>query len=245
VNNNISITEAELQHIDDYITGRLSTADKLSFEQKLANSEDWTQKLNHVVLLSTGIQEAALREKLDEFHSATTVTKPLAPVRNINRFKSFAVAASVIAVVSTLSWVFFFKQSPDEKMYAAFYKPDPGLSTEMGVSDNYIFDRAMVDYKTGEFKNAIESWSKLLAANATNDTLHYFIAAAQMADKNIPAAIAHFDKVLQNPQSVFINDAQWYKGLALLKQGKKQEAMAIIEKTDHSQKQALLLKLKD
>ena len=245
MNNNIDITEQELELIDNYLANRLGEADKAAFEAQLAGSEQWREKLKQVKLLSTGIQEAVLRERLNDFHSEASESKAPATIRSISWVKRLAVAASIIAVISALSWVLFFKQSPEEKMYMAFYKPDPGLSTQMGISDNYIFDRAMVDYKTGKYKAAIESWNKLLATNAANDTLQYFIASAQMADNNPAAAIAGFEKVLQTPQSVFTNDAWWYKGLALLKQGKKQEAIAAIEKGEHTQKQPLLLKLKD
>ncbi|MBC7933885.1 MAG: hypothetical protein H7Y86_00805 [Rhizobacter sp.] len=245
MNNNITITEQELELIDNYLAGRLTGADKAAFEAQLAGNEEWKAKFSQVKLLAIGIQEAALREQLPQFHGEAEHYKKLASVKNINWIKRLSIAASVIAIISVLGWVLFFKQPAEEKMYTAFYKPDPGLSTEMGLSDNYIFDRAMVDYKTANYKAALESWNKLLAVNAGNDTLHYFIASAQMADNNPTAAIAGFDKVLQNHQSVFTNDALWYKGLALLKKGKKQEAIAAIEKAEHSQKQTLLLKLKE
>lgn len=243
--NNIHITEDELNLIDQYLAGQLTNQEKLAFEEQLSGNEAWKIKFNEVKLLSVGIQESSLREQLNDFHNHTMASKIIAPVKKMSWVKRLTAAASILFFISLLSWLFFFKPSAEEKIFASFFQPDPGLSTAMGVSDNYDFDRAMVDYKTKNYNAAIQSWSKLLETNAGNDTLHYFIGAAQIANKNETAAITHFDKVLQNTGSVFISEALWYKALALIKQGKKQEAIPLIEKTSHSQKQALLLKLKD
>ncbi len=62
----------------------------------------------------------------------------------------------------------------------------------MGIGDNYLFNKAMLDYKTGNYKKAIDEWSKLKTSMPQNDTLNYFLGAAQQADGNSAAAIASF-----------------------------------------------------
>lgn len=243
--NNINITEEELQQIDQYLSGQLSSNEKEIFEQRLTDDLAWAAKFNEIKLLSLGIQETTLRTQLNTLHSIATDSKKPTVIKNMNWIKKLAVAAVFIAFISTLGWFLLFKKSMDQKLFAAFYKADPGLATVMSVSDNYEFERAMVDYKTANYLQAIERWEKLTKQDAANDTLLYFIASAKMASKELPAAVDLFEKVIANKNSVFKGEAYWYKGLALLKLGKKQEAITAIEQSNHPQKTALLLKSKD
>lgn len=235
------ISEDELLQIDQYLSGSLTETEKEIFEKRLATDPAWAEKVQKIKLISVGIQESALRADLQKKNK-----KPdAAPVRNINWLKRLSVAAVLLVAVSTLTWVFFFRPSADQKLFAAYYHPDAGLPTEMGVSDNYAFERAMVDYKRADYKAAISGWNGLLKQSPANDTLQYFIACAQMADNNPSAASTGFDAVIKQAGSVFTPDAYWYKGLLLLREGKKDAAVMSIERSAHPQKAALLHKLKE
>lgn len=245
MNNNIHITEEELQEIDQYLSGQLSPLEKEAFEQRLQADAGWSAKFNEIKLLAVGIREVSLRDQLDRLHNNLKLQDKPKVVRRMTWLKKLAAAAVLLIVISTLGWFFLFKKSSGEKLFATYYKPDPGLATVMGVSDNYEFERAMVDYKTGDFSAALERWQKQLQQNAGNDTLQYFIASAKLANKAQQEAIDMFDKVIANKKSVFNAEAYWYKGLALLQQGKTGEASMAISNSNHPQKAALLLKLKD
>jgi tetratricopeptide (TPR) repeat protein len=236
-NNQLNITEPELALIDEYITGKLSLPEKEAFEERLQKEPEWKQKVEEVKLLSLGIQEAALRQKLETFHTHQPVK-----VREISWLRRLSAAAVFIGLIG-LCWWIFIKPSAEEKLYAGFYKPDAGLATEMSVSENYNFERAMVDYKTGKYSAAIDSWKKLLGENPTNDTLNYFIGSAYIANKDAASAINYFDAVLKTGLPAFASESHWYKGLALIRIGKKEEAIVAINASSHPQKAALLRKL--
>nr|WP_303626606.1 tetratricopeptide repeat protein [Ferruginibacter sp. HRS2-29] len=103
----------------------------------------------------------------------------------------------------------------------------------------------MVDYKTGKYSAAIDSWKKLLPLNPGNDTLNYFIGSAYLANKDGASAIGYFNDVLKTGRTAFSSEALWYKGLALIRLGKKDEAIEAISSSGHPQKAALLHKLKE
>lgn len=241
MNKNTNFTEEELQLAEQYMSGNMNIDEKAAFEKMLAADAAWNEKFIAIRLLITGVQEASLREEMQQWNEK----KMEVPVRSVSWMKSLAIAASIIIAISVVGWMWFFKKSANEQLYADFYKPDPGLATKMSVSDNYEFERAMVDYKTGQYKAALERWNKQLTANTGSDTLQYFIAAANLGDNNPELAIQYFDKVIEQTNSAFKIEAYWYKGLALLQQGKEQEAIAVIEQSAHPQKDALLKKLKD
>lgn len=236
------IPQDEFELIERYLSKELSTTEQLAFEQRLAADTQLQQWLKQARLFSVGIQEAALTEKIETFHSVPDLNKQ-APVVKINWIKRIAVAAAVILAVTTgVIWLTSQKNT-NEKLYAAYFKPDPGLPTVMGVEENYAFDKAMVDYKTGQYTAAIDSWMKLKETNPNSDTLNYFIGAALLAKQETKNAIACFDKVTANTKTVFLNEAYWYKGLAFLKEGKQQEAIICIQQSKHPQMEALLKKL--
>ena len=86
----------------------------------------------------------------------------------------------------------------------------------------------MLDYKTGNYIKAINEWSKLKTGTSSNDTLNYFLGAAQQADGNNASAIALLQSMTADAEKPFYKDACWYTGLALLKQGKINKAIPIL-----------------
>ena len=43
------------------------------------------------------------------------------------------------------------QETVHQKLFAQFYQEDPGLITAMSSEGQYEFDRAMVDYKSGNY----------------------------------------------------------------------------------------------
>ena len=114
----------------------------------------------------------------------------------------------------------------------------------MGVSDNYLFNKAMLDYKTGNYKKAINEWSKLSISIRPNDTLKYFLGAAQQADGNSAAALLLLQTMAADVANPFYKDACWYTALALLKQGNVNEAIPYLEQSGRPESTQLISQLK-
>ena len=247
MNRDIDISQEEFEAIEEYIQQQMTAEEKEAFTKKLSTDLALQHKLEMVKLVILGIQEAELKKKLEEFHNGIFSTKK-------NRFqqptKTFAikkwlVAASVLVIVGLGSFLFLNRDTKEEKIFASYYQPDPGLISAMSATENYLFDRAMVDYKVGDYDAAIKTWESLLASKPENDTLNYFIGSAWLAKEKENMAITHFKKVLDNENSFFRNDALWYTGLALLKSNEKMEALGFIEKAEHDNKAKLLEELKN
>ena len=102
----------------------------------------------------------------------------------------------------------------------------------------------MLDYKTGDYKKAIDEWSKLKTGMPKNDTLNYFLGVAQQADGNSAAAITLLKSMAADAAKPFYKDACWYTGLAFLKQGAVNEAIPYLEKSGRPESSELINKLK-
>ncbi len=243
-NQDIHISLEEWEEIEAYLNGSLST-DKLQvFEQRLQSENNLFAKVEKVKLSLLTVEEAGLRADLETFH-ARLKTKPVVSItthKKNNLTKWLAIAAVFIAIAVT---TVLYLQQPDEheKIYSSFYKPDPGLSTTMSETDNYEFEKAMVDYKTGNYEKALAVWQNLLKQNPQSDTLNYFVGNAYLAQNESKVAIPYFEKVIANTDSEFLNDAYWYLGLSLIKEGKNKEAIVYIRQSKHLQVPSLLKQL--
>lgn len=247
MNRNTDIPEEELEIVERYILKQMPREEYDAFTAKLQNDASLQNKVKSVRLLLIGVQEAALNNKIEDFHNDFFSSKKneTKPGNKRMVMKRWLAAASVIVLAGLGTLLFFNQSNSQEKIFTEYYRPDPGLITAMSSSDNYLFDRAMINYKTGEYASAIESWGKLLKAGPGSDTLNYFLGSAHLAQGNNDEAIIFLKKVLSDTASVFYKDANWYTGLALLKSNKEKEAIPFIENSDHQNKEALLLKLKE
>lgn len=238
------LSEQELELISRYLHGELDTEERKAFEERLAADGELRQKVEEVEALAIGVREVNLADRLHEWHGEAADTGGgKAQVRPLyRRWWVVAVAAAVLLVTAGV-WFLEWGQPMEKKLFARYYKPDPGLPTLMGVSDNYTFENAMVDYKTGDYQKAIAVWQQLLKENPASDTLNYFIGSAYLAEAEADSAAAYFDKVVAVPGSAFLSDAHWYKALTLLREGKKEEAIAELQRSGHHAKDALHIEL--
>lgn len=234
-----------MESIEQYLLGETSTEERLAFETKMESDNVWAAKVNEVKLLLAGIETSSLKERLDNYHINVKKNHPQTSGGKIISMRFKLLAAASVALLTAMSvWLFTMKENKYEKLYNAYYKPDPGLMSAMGASDNYLFNKAMLDYKTGEYKKAIGEWSKLKDGLPQNDTLNYFLGVAQQADGNSAAAIALLKSMAMDTAKPFYKDACWYIGLALVKQGTVNEAIPYLEKSARPESSELINKLK-
>lgn len=233
------IPQEEFELIEQYILKQMPPEAYNAFTGRLENDNELQEKVHTVKLMLTGIQEAVLTPQVSSFHREVA-----GPVIKKFTAKQWLAAASVVLLAGLGLVLFFSRNVKEEKLFARYYHPDPGLVTAMGVSENYQFDHAMIDYKTKNYDKAIASWKQMEAASPQNDTLHYFIGSAFLA-KNLPdSAITYLRKVIADTSSVFLNDAYWYLGLAFLKEKNTAEAIRFLEQARYDDKEALLSALK-
>ena len=246
MNRNTDITPEELATIERYIFKQMPQDEYETFSRKLEEDEDLREKTKSTRLLLLGIQEAELTDRIDAFHKDLPFFKQKKVKRaaKVFSFKKWLVAASVIILVGVGALLFFNHFNTQEKLFSKYYQPDPGLITAMGISQNYLFDHAMIDYKTKKYDSAIKAWQKLLAEKPDNDTLNYYMGSALLASDKSEEAIPYFEKVAKDTGSYFLDDSYWYLGLALVKQQKNEKAIFYIEKAKHANKEALLKQLK-
>lgn len=239
-----NITQEEFERIEAYLNNSLSKGDLQIFENRLENEEGFAAKVEDIKTVLTGIETQALKEQLNEFHK--DISTPAKDTIQFNpkvkslQWRKIAVAAALIIAAGSF-W--FLNRNSNNQLYADFYSPDPGLPTTMSSTNNYEFYEAMVAYKQGYYKDALNTWTNQLKTKVDNDTLNYFVGSALLADKKEHKAISYLQEVINTDNSVFKNEAFYYLGLAYLKNNNKEKAIEYLLKSDFTKAKDLLKKL--
>ncbi|MFT4204757.1 MAG: hypothetical protein QM610_12700 [Chitinophagaceae bacterium] len=217
MNNDLHITQQEMELIEHYLKDELSETEAIAFEEKKRTDADWQQKIDEMTLLALGISEAVLQEKLNEIHKELKTHQPTT-IRRKSNTKRWLAAASVIALI-ILSGLLFFKKPKNEKLYMAYYRPDPGLPVVMGndTKNNYTLYDGMIGYKEGNDEKAIQKWKSIGDEKGYSDTLNYYIGIAYLHQASYPKALQYLQKVCGTQPSAYKEKATWYMALIHIK----------------------------
>lgn len=234
------ISNEDLVLISKILNNEADEDEKILFEKRIEKEPDFKSKAEEIKLLITGIREANLAKEMDRFHQKMDEgKKPENNIRRMNLIKFSWWAAAALVIIIAGIW-FYTTGNNQHDIYANFYKPDPGLPTLMSSTENYDFEKAMVDYKMGEYAKAIDSWENLYEKNTNNDSLAYFLASAYLANNEPEKAKPLFEKMLQFKESDFLLDTYWYLGLIYLDENEIQKGKEMIKKSNHQNKDKIL-----
>ncbi len=234
-NKKIENTQETQELIDAYLLGDLNTKELADFNERLKLNPDFRNMVEEQRLLFKSVEEYNLRNTLDGYHTDMKEwqKKWLSP-------SWLSIAASILILIGVVSWVILKSGNSAEKIFAANFKPDPGLPTTMGTSSEYEFYYGMVNYKRKEYAEAIARWEPIYGANPENDTLIYFLGVANLADGNPRQAKNYLQRVKKKTESTFYEDAKYYLALSLLRENNIEEAIETLQNSSSTANISLL-----
>jgi hypothetical protein len=198
-----------LDQIDEYLMDRMSAEVRTQFETALvadpalANTVEELRQIKHAI----GYQLYRRRRK--------------------TMYLLAAIAACVLVCVGV-----FFMNSAEKprgtKLYTEYYSQDPGLPTLMDSgTEEYVFYQGMVDYKSGNYRAALERWHSVDGSNQYADTLTFYMAMAHLGLNDLAQAFDHLAQV--NESGPFGQKRNWYSALIALKHGDLQTTRQLLE----------------
>lgn len=243
---NNPISPKLLDTIERYLKNTMDTEERHVFEKKLKQDPTLQQQVKDFETILFGVRKAVFKTKAIDFHkeliNKDSEIKADTKVFKLN-FKYMSIAASIAILIGGF-W-FFNKPKSNEALFNKYYIEDRGLETNMGESDNYTFDDAMVDYKQKKYNLAINKWSTLLKNKPENDTLNYFLGVAHLANKNENKAINYLKEATKTTESEFLNEAYFYLGLSYLKMDNTDLAIEYFEKSNSKTSKTIISELKN
>lgn len=235
-----------METIESYLNGQLNTRELDDFERLMAIDDDFKAQVEEVRTMLFGIEAQSLKEQLDDFHNEIPKSKTQTTAKQKVRFLRYSRIAAAAAIIIAIGGIWFFSGSPNKKLYAKYFKPDPGLPTTMSSTDNFEFYDGMVSYKYGDYDIAIEKWKLLSEKKPENDTLNYFLGVAHLANKSEAEAIPYLERSIEAEDNfVFLDEAYLYLGLAYIKTGNIELAKKNLSLSNAEKSKDIRLKLKD
>ncbi len=220
-----------VEEFDRYWFEQLSQAELEAFRQRLEEEPETREWFEEYRLQVLTVEEAGLRKRLDEFHEDARTERKPSGVPVIALVRQYWAAAALILALAIPLWI-QYSSAKEERLFNTFFVTDPGLPTVMGRSDNFQFYDAMVDFKAGDYAEAIEKWEALAQANPPNDTLDYFLGVAHLSEGHTSRAIEYLERVISDEPVAFRDDTYFYLGLSHLRRGQIDLAVKFLEQSE-------------
>jgi hypothetical protein len=226
--------------IDRYLNRAMDEQEKRSFLLLLDRDPALRQEFANQEKLTELIGLAAMQEELQSIHTEMEAGSQSAPVRApVKRMTGrwWLAAAAILILVVGRYFLAGTSDTPEKKLFATWYEPEPGTPTLMGAgqNDHGLMD-AMVDYKTKDYRAAILKFGALLSAGAQSpmpsqaDTVAFFyLASSYIGEGQSDSAYMMFGR-LAGPGDHYSRLAQWYEALTCLSLGRREEARSLLLK---------------
>ncbi len=94
---------------------------------------------------------------------------------------------------------------------------------------NSLRNRGILSFKVKSYKEATDDFEKYLIGNRKDYEIIYKAGVAYYHQKRYNVALNKFNKIIKGDFNKFVEGAEWYKSLTLLKQGRKEEALKLLK----------------
>ncbi len=232
----------EQQLIENYLSGRLSTEESISFESRMAEDAEFRQRVN----THSSIQELLVDEKTLSFrrlvddvrHDYEKDNKESSGLkvkrvgsRRIWR-QAIAVAATVLILLVPAYWLLFYEESMTAGQIAGeFMEPYPLPGVYRGADEETKL-KALEAYESGRYDEAGIYYESLIS-NEPDNELHLFASGlCYLFDDKPKNAIPIFRKIVEGKNMLIEQQARWYLAMSYLKADDSAMAKKVLERID-------------
>ncbi len=224
--------EKQTEIMEAYLQGKLSATEKEAFESQLEQDQDLRAALQNHQRMMNAIRETEFRKVLKEIQQQKE-EKQGPKIRRTNPML-IGIAASVLLLIGAF-WVFMPNQNQKLNRQLATVALDPGLPTSLSATTNPDFAEGMNAFKREDYETARNLWQPLLIESPTNDTLLFYMAQIELEATNNGSAQEKFRQLLNQSGSIFFEKAHWYLAVALLREGKIEEATKLLREVQQKE----------
>ena len=225
-----------MKHVDriiQYLSGDLSDAEKKAFEEELNSdprlSEEYEEVSRAYNLVSSELKkrdEAHFRAALNKVMLSEGPSRNRRPPNRRPRLYLLIPVAASLALLLTL----YLVNRLEPAAFSRFYKPDSdrvllALSGETRGSA----DSGIQQYRSGNYQSAYEKLDQIYREDAGNhQALLFLLLAAIELDRS--ERIVGIIRVTElDPESRLDQCLSWYTSLAMLKNGRTEEAASMLQ----------------
>lgn len=223
----MSKEQEKFDDIERYLLDK--SADKESFQQRMAENEELTEEVDLHREVFDGVRNAAIREKIKDIHLKHTESKI---AKSDGKFPLWTVgiAASValLAIVFAGYKLLFTTVYDHDSLYSQYFSPYPDAVSVRG-GDNEQIGEAMRLYSSGLYQEAIISMSEVPVEARQYADIRFYQALSLLETHQTGKAIDLLEQLYQIDKYRFFPQVKWYLALAYLKNDQPQICTKYLE----------------
>ncbi len=133
MSNDQDISLSQFEDIERYLLQEMEPEEATAFAVRLSPDAVLKAKTDELRLTFLAIQEGKLQSRLNQFHQHEIKTASDKKVFTVfSNGTRWLAAASIILVAAIAAWL-FLKPASGEALYAAYFKPDDGPISAIGI----------------------------------------------------------------------------------------------------------------
>jgi tetratricopeptide (TPR) repeat protein len=224
--------------IERYNAGEMSDAEIQWFQKEL----DGNEKLRKEVLLRKHTDDilkeqsiVSLRNKLSEIERKRASDIPKRSSRKPVYIR-YAAAIAGLAIIGSIV-LFNGKSLSSDQIIENYYKTYQAPASQRSGSSqsNPDFVLALEFYNTSDYARAATLFSKVIESNPKDMQSVLLSGVSNFEDKKYPEAKQSFVTVISDNNNLFIETAEWYLALCLVKTGEKEKAITLLNKVKNEE----------
>lgn len=226
--------------IDKYFDGEMKKNELVEFENEMKSNKQLKAEVELQKEIKDSLHDKRifdLRNNLEEIHKEAGIAQGIVanqePVVRELFIKKIQLAAAVIVVMIIASSVFYFlnnRTMSNETLYGIYYEPAKTVLFERSANTNEVdLMQALQKYNYKDYDGAIEVFVKDNSIMAK-----FYLALSYMETNRIADAVNLFKSIIEDNESLFVDQAEWYLGLCYLKLNETEKAIIQFSKISQS-----------
>ena len=224
--------------IDEKLSGELSGEGLEAFDMDLENDAELMAEFELHKEVDEAIQESEvieLRKKLELVHDLTQNKKQPGLLRTILRHKLSRIAAASFVVLLLITSLSLYFLRPDgnmsnDSLFKIYYQPDAALLIRGTNSQNATLIQAFQMYENREYNNALSLFSQVLDSDSENIPVQFYSGISNIELGLYQEALHPFNFIMDHKQNLYVERAEWYTALCLLKVNENENAVILFHK---------------
>ncbi len=232
------------EKFEDYLSGRMSSEEKLLFEAALTSNDELSIAFNIYSEIETemrinekyNLNETALKNSLQTLNTRYFVSKPQHTTKIVKLYSNklyritAAIAASII-VILVAYFVFFQPNQNPQRLANNYYNSYlQQLNQTMDPSSDSL-QVGIAAYNNKEYSKALQYFQGLYNNHPRNSQAKKNIGLVYLSTEEYDKALLEFDQ-LANMKNLYSNPGKFLKAVTLMRrnqEGDQQEAKQLLQ----------------
>lgn len=223
--------------IEEYLDGSLSASEKAWVEKKAATDQEFKELITFYDEINESIRDRQfndfhqLLQKVEASCLKDDETKPHSPSAHPYRNIFLKIAALLILIVCAgivIKLAIF--NHHHHRLYDKYYERfEPDAITRSAESERTALNSAIIAYENQQYQDAFDSFNIIATNNPENYLAWFYKGLTALELDRAGEAIASFNSIPVDWDSILQEHRNWYLGLAYLKNGQERDAVLIFE----------------